>query len=334
VTVVGAGAWGTAFAQICADAGSAVRVLTRDAALAGDISAGANPRNYPGVELPPMQGVTDPAEALDGAQFVAMAVAAQAMGGAADRLAKHIPPDAVVASLAKGIEVGTGRRVSEVLAGALDLPPERVAAVSGPNLAGELILRQPSATVVACADESQARRLAAAMATAYLRPYTNPDLVGVEVCGAMKNIVALAVGAARAMGFGLNTASTLMTRGLAEITRLGLALGADLETFAGMAGFADLAATCLSPLSRNHRVGEALGRGATVAEAVAAAGGPAEAVQTCLAVQALAQAKGVDVPITDGVVAVLHRGVPAAQMGRELLSRPFRTEGSRYLPWS
>ncbi|MDR2453685.1 MAG: NAD(P)-dependent glycerol-3-phosphate dehydrogenase [Bifidobacteriaceae bacterium] len=333
VAVVGGGAWGTAFAQICADAGSEVRVLTRDAALARALSAGSNPRNYPGVALPPLEGCVEPARALAGADFVAVALGAQRAGRAVAELAALIPPQAVVASLSKGIEVASGRRMSQVLADAANLPPERVAAVSGPNLAGELILRQPSATVVACADEAVARALAGAIAAPYLRPYTNPDLIGVEIAGALKNIVALAVGAAQAMGFGLNTAATLMTRGLAEMTRLGLALGADLETFAGMAGIADLVATCLSPLSRNHRVGEQLGRGATVAAAVAAVGGTAEAVESCLAAQALAQERGVDVPITNSAVAVLHQGMPVADMGRELLARPFRSEGSRYLAW-
>jgi glycerol-3-phosphate dehydrogenase (NAD(P)+) len=333
VAVIGAGAWGTAFAQLSADAGAQVRVLTRDAELARALSAGANPRDYPGAELPPMAGCVDPAQALDGADFVAVAVSAQAVGGVMAGLARFVPSTAVLVSLSKGVEVGTGRRMSQVLHDAVHVPPQRVAAVSGPNLAGELIRRQPSATVVACPDEAAARALARAMATGYLRPYTNTDLVGVEICGAMKNIVALAVGAAQAMGFGLNTAATLMTRGLAEITRLGLALGADLETFAGMAGIADLAATCLSPLSRNHRVGEELGRGTPVPDAIAAVGGTAEAVQTCLAVQGLARDRGVDVPITDGVVAVLHQGVPVAQMGRELLARPFRSEGSRYEAW-
>jgi glycerol-3-phosphate dehydrogenase (NAD(P)+) len=310
-----------------------VRLLTREAALAEAISAGQNPRNYPGHTLPPLEATTDPQRALDGAEYIGVAVSAQSAGPALAALAPLIGPAAVVISLMKGIEVRSGRRLTEVLADAAHLTPERIAAISGPNLAGELIRRQPSATVVACADEAVARRCASVIATPYLRPYTNPDLVGVEICGAMKNIVALAVGAAQAMGYGLNTAATLMTRGLAEMTRLGLAVGADLETFAGMAGIADLTATCLSPLSRNHKVGVGLGQGLSVAEAVAAAGGTAEAVQTCLAVQAMAVRAGVDVPITDGVVAVLHQGVPVAQMGQELLARPFRSEGSRYLAW-
>ncbi|MDR3106766.1 MAG: NAD(P)-dependent glycerol-3-phosphate dehydrogenase, partial [Bifidobacteriaceae bacterium] len=290
-------------------------------------------RNYPAIDLPPIAASTDPAWALEGAELVAVAVAAQSSARAVAALRPHIMADAVVASLIKGVELGTGRRMSEVLADAAALAPERVAVVSGPNLAGELIRRQPSATVVACVDEAVARRLAAAMATSYLRPYTNTDVVGVEICGAMKNIIALAVGAAQGMGFGLNTCATLMTRGLAEMTRVGLALGADLETFAGMAGFGDLAATCLSPLSRNHQVGRKLGEGMTVAQAIAATRGTAEAVETCLAIQTLARAAGVDVPITDGVVAVLHQRVAVEQMGRELLARPFRSEGSRYLAW-
>jgi glycerol-3-phosphate dehydrogenase (NAD(P)+) len=280
-----------------------------------------------------MAASTDPAWALDEAEFVAVAVGAQQAAPTVAGLSSRIPPGAVVGSLMKGVELGTGRRMSQVLADSAGLPPERVAAISGPNLAGELIQRQPSATVVACVDESVARRLAGAMATPYLRPYTNPDVAGVEICGAMKNIVAFAVGAAKGMGFGLNTCSTLMTRGLAEMTRVGLALGADLETFAGMAGFGDLAATCLSSLSRNHQVGHRIGEGMTVPEAIAATKGTAEAVQTCLAVQSLARSVNVEVPITDGVVAVIHHGQDAIQMGRELLSRPFRSEGSRYLPW-
>ncbi|MDR1188302.1 MAG: NAD(P)-dependent glycerol-3-phosphate dehydrogenase [Bifidobacteriaceae bacterium] len=333
IAVVGAGAWGTVFAQICADAGSEVRLLTRDAELAAELGRGANSRNYPGMDLPLIAASADPAWALDGAEAVAIVVAAQSAAGVVTGLRSHIPPDAVVASLIKGVELGTGRRMSQVLADSAGLGADRVAVVSGPNLAGELIRRQPSATVVACADETVARRLAAAMATGYLRPYTNTDLVGVETCGAMKNIIALAVGAARGMGFGLNTCSTLMTRGLAEMTRVGLAQGADLETFAGMAGFGDLTATCLSSLSRNHQVGHRIGQGMTVEEAVAATRGTAEAVQTCLAVQSLARSIGVEVPITDGVVAVIHEGMDAGEMGKQLLARPFRSEGSRYLAW-
>ncbi|MDR2113782.1 MAG: NAD(P)-dependent glycerol-3-phosphate dehydrogenase [Bifidobacteriaceae bacterium] len=334
VAVLGAGAWGTVFAQICSDAGSNVSLLTRDRELAHAIGAGENPRNYPGVALPPIAASVDPAQVLEGADFVAVAVAAQQAGRFLASLAELIPPHALVVSLIKGIELGTGRRMSEVFAEAAQLPPERIAAVSGPNLAGELVQRQPGATVVACADESQARRLAAVIATPYFRPYVNPDLVGVEICGAMKNIIAVAVGAAQGMGLGLNSCATFLARGLAETTRLGLALGADVETFAGMAGLADLTATCLSPLSRNHQVGENLGRGMAVADAVAAAKGTAEAVQSCLALQALAREHGVEVPITDAVVEVLHHGVPAAEMGAVLLSRPFRSEGSRYEVWS
>ncbi|MDR2377955.1 MAG: NAD(P)-binding domain-containing protein, partial [Bifidobacteriaceae bacterium] len=225
VAVIGAGAWGTVFAQICQDAGGQVRLLTRDAALAAELRRGANPRNHPGVELPRLAAGVDPAAALDGAELVAVAVAAQSAARAVAGLAGHLPDDAVVASLIKGVELGSGRRMSEALTKAAGLAPERVAVVSGPNLAGELIRRQPSATVVAAADQSVARFVAGAVATPYLRPYTNADVVGVEICGAMKNIVALAAGAAQGMGYGMNALATLMTRGLAEMTRVGLALG-------------------------------------------------------------------------------------------------------------
>jgi glycerol-3-phosphate dehydrogenase (NAD(P)+) len=335
VAVVGAGAWGTVFAQICADAGTPVRLLTRDAALAEAITANhVNDRNYPGVRLPDaVTAGTDPAWAFEGADVIAVAVGAQTLGDTVRGLAGDIGPEAVVASLVKGIERGSGRRMSQVIADAAGLPPGRVAAVSGPNLAGELVQRQPGATVVACPDEAVARRVGQVFATEYMRPYSNPDVTGVEVCGAVKNIIALAIGAACGMGLGLNTQATMLTRGLAEMTRLGLALGAELETFQGMAGVGDLAATCLSPLSRNHQVGVHLGQGRTVAEAVAATKGTAEAVETAPAVRDLARGLGVEMPITEGVVAVIHEGMDAARMGHLLLTRPYRSEGSRYEAW-
>jgi glycerol-3-phosphate dehydrogenase (NAD(P)+) len=333
VCVIGGGAWGTVFGQLLVDAGAEVALVTRDAELAQQISRGENPRNYPGVELAGIAATANPAEGLAGAELVLIAVGAQTAREVVTAIQPLIPAEAVVASLIKGIEVGSGQRMSEVLAQAGGLDADRVAVVSGPNLAGELLLREPSATVVACTDEAQARRVASRIATPYLRPYTNPDVVGVEICGAMKNIVAMAVGAARGLGYGYNTCATLMTRGLAEMTRVGLALGADLETFAGMAGFGDLAATCFSARSRNFQVGNHLGQGLSIEAAITATKGTAEAVSTSLAVQAVARKHGVDVPITDGVVAVTHGGVNVKEMGRELLARPFRSEGSRYLAW-
>jgi glycerol-3-phosphate dehydrogenase (NAD(P)+) len=293
-----------------------------------------NERNYPGHPRPAgIDATSDPSLALAGANLVALAVGAQGLAATVDQLREHIAPGAVLVSLAKGIEVGTGRRMSQVIQDQAGLPPDRVAVISGPNLAGELIRRQPGATVVASQDESVARRVGAAFATEYMRPYTNPDVVGVEVCGAVKNVIALAGGAAQGMGLGLNTQATMLTRGLADMTRLGLAMGANLETFQGMAGVGDLAATCLSPLSRNHQVGVRLGQGLSVADAVAATIGTAEAVQTSLAVLGLANQFGVEMPMTEGVVAVAHGGMDAVTMGHQLMTRAYRSEGSRYEVW-
>jgi glycerol-3-phosphate dehydrogenase (NAD(P)+) len=293
-----------------------------------------NPRNVPGVQLPGgVSATSDAATALPGADLVVVALKAQQARAVVADLAGLIEPHTVVASLMKGIEQGTGRRMSQVLAEATGIDLGRVAVVSGPNLAFELASRQPSATVVACADEAVGRATAKMFATNYLRPYTNPDVVGVEVCGAVKNVIALAVGTAQGQGYGMNTLATLMTRGLAEMTRLGLAMGANLETFAGMAGFGDLAATCLSARSRNHAVGVKLGEGLSVEQARATVGGTAEALDSAAAIAALARSVGVEMPITEGVVAVVLGRVGVGAMGRELLARPFRSEGSKYQAW-
>ncbi|MCL2803696.1 MAG: NAD(P)-dependent glycerol-3-phosphate dehydrogenase [Micrococcales bacterium] len=335
VAVIGGGAWGTVFSQICADAGSSVCLLTRDPKVAKAINqTRRNPRSVPDLELPSgIEATTDPARALAGAFLVAVALKSQQARAVLGELVQLLEPGASVVSLMKGIEQGTTSRMSQVLAEVTGFDPSRVMVISGPNLAMELALRQPGATVVACPDEAAARAAATAFATPYLRPYTNPDVVGVEICGTVKNVVALAVGAAQGLGYGMNTSATLMTRGLAEMTRLGLALGADLETFAGMAGFADLAATCLSPKSRNHSVGLRLGEGMSVPEALAATAGTAEAIESAPAIAALAKSVGVEMPITAGLVAVVRGEVDVVTMGRELLARPFRSEGSRYEAW-
>ncbi|MCL1898250.1 MAG: NAD(P)-dependent glycerol-3-phosphate dehydrogenase [Micrococcales bacterium] len=336
VAVIGGGAWGTVFARICADAGASVCVLEADSAVVQSINHhSVNQRSVPHMPLPShVQATTDPAEALAGAELVAVALRAQQARGILADLASQMPPNAVVMSLMKGLEQGTMARMSQVLGETLGLPEQRVAVLSGPNLAMELAERHPGATVVACQDEAVAREVGAVFATEYWRPYSNPDVVGVEVCGVVKNVVALALGAAKGMGYGMNTLATFMTRGLAEMTRLGLALGADLETFSGMAGVGDLVATCLSSLSRNHSVGLALGQGLSMDQALAQIGGTAESITSAPAVLDLATSMGVEMPITEGVVAVVQGGASVAEMGRRLLTRPYRSEGARYEPWS
>ncbi|WP_149202741.1 NAD(P)H-dependent glycerol-3-phosphate dehydrogenase [Actinotalea subterranea] len=327
--VLGTGSWGTTFAAVLADAGRDVTLWGRRPEVCEQITTlHRNDAYLPGVQLPDaVRATTDTAQALRGAEIVAVAIPAQSVRATLEPLAGLIEPDALVVSLMKGVELSSDRRMSEVVAQALDVPAERIAVVSGPNLAREIAERQPTATVVASTSEETARRVAAACASSYFRPYTNDDVVGVELCGAVKNVIAVAVGIAQGSGFGHNTMATVITRGLVEITRLGLALGADAETFSGLAGMGDLVATCASPLSRNHTLGVHIGQGMSLAEAVAATGGTAEGVKSSTSVLELAGTVGVEMPITAAVVAVLHHGLPVSEMAQLLLARPHKAEG-------
>ena len=327
--VLGSGSWGTTFGAVLADAGCDVVLWGRDATTARTISAEHRHDRYlAGIDLPDgLRATTDAHEALAGAALVCVAVPAQHAREILTALRPHVPRDAVVVSLMKGVELSTDERMSEVIREVLDLPASQVAVVSGPNLAREIAERQPTATVVASESELTAQFVAGACATPYFRPYTNTDVVGVELCGAVKNVIAVAVGIAQGRGLGNNTTATVITRGLVEITRLGLALGADAETFSGLAGMGDLVATCASPLSRNHSLGVHMGQGKTLAEAVEATGGTAEGVKSSSSVLDLAERAGVDMPITAAVVAVLHHGLPVDEMARMLLSRPHKAEG-------
>jgi len=326
--VVGAGAWGTTFASVLADAGSDVTLWGRDEAVVRDVQEfGRNERALPGLTLAAgIRGTTDAAEALHDASIVAVAVPAQRAREIVAPLRDLIPPDAVVVSLMKGIEVGSHARMSEVLMDVLGLGRDRVAVVSGPNLAREIALRQPTATVVASASHDTAAIVAEATASGYFRPYTNSDVVGVELSGAYKNVIAVSVGIADGLGFGHNTTATVITRGLAEITRLGLALGARMETFSGLAGMGDLIATCASPLSRNHMLGSHIGAGLSLDDAIARTGGTAEGVKTSLSIRELAVAVGVDVPICEAVIAMLAGDLPLEDVLGTLLSRPRKAE--------
>ena len=238
----------------------------------------------------------------------------------------HLGDGAVLVSLMKGIEQGTTLRMSEVAAEVAGIPAQRVAVVSGPNLAREIALRQPAATTVACPDEPTAERLADGCNTAYFRPYWTTDVVGTEIGGSVKNVIALANGMAVGMGFGENAQSSLITRGLAEMTRLGIALGASPLTFLGLAGIGDLVATCQSPLSRNRSFGERLGQGMTLDEATAVTTQTCEGVKSCQSILDLATAHGVDMPITEQVVQVVHHGLDPRHMLRSFMSRATQPE--------
>lgn len=326
--VLGAGSWGTVFAKVLAEAGTEVTLWGRRPELVNAINERhENPDYLPGITLPDgLRATADPAEAIDGARYIMLAVPAQTLRANLAELAGNLPSDAVLVSLMKGVELGTCKRMSEVIREVADVPEHRVAVVSGPNLAREVARGQPSAAVVACTDEPTAQALQAACTTPTFRAYTNTDVVGCELGGAVKNVIALAVGMAVGMGFGDNVRATLMTRGLAEIARLGAALGADQHTFAGLAGMGDLVATCSSPLSRNRTFGENLGRGMSLAETIAATKQTAEGVKSSESVLALARKHNVEVPITEVVVAVMHDGLPPAEAGRLLMSRTPKPE--------
>ncbi|MFB7475523.1 NAD(P)H-dependent glycerol-3-phosphate dehydrogenase [Kitasatospora sp. NPDC056184] len=326
--VFGTGSWGTAFAMILADAGCEVTLWGRRQELADAVNAThTNPDYLPGVRLSDaIRATTDPAEALAGADFAVLAVPSQTLRENLAAWAPLLEPQTVLVSLMKGIELGTVKRMSEVVAEVAGVGPERIAVVSGPNLAREIANRQPAASVVACTDEAVAKRLQAACHTPYFRPYTNTDVIGCELGGAVKNVIGLAVGMADGMGLGDNTKATLITRGLAETTRLGLALGAEPYTFAGLAGMGDLVATCSSPLSRNHTFGINLGRGMSLAETIAATRQTAEGVKSCESVLDLARRNGVDMPIVEAVVDVVHNGRPTQEALQALMSRSAKPE--------
>jgi glycerol-3-phosphate dehydrogenase (NAD(P)+) len=326
--VMGSGSWGTAFAMVLADAGTEVVLWAKDPALAEQINlTHQNAAYHPGIELPPTLWATpDPAEAMADTDFVVLAIPSQVLRPNLHAWAPHVPPGAVLVSLMKGIELGTSKRMSEVVGEVAAVEPERVAIVSGPNLAREIMQRQPAATVVACIDETNAKRLQQACLTPYFRPYTNTDVVGTEMGGAVKNVIALANGVAAGLGFGENAQASLITRGLAEMTRFGVALGADPLTFAGLAGVGDLVATCTSPLSRNRTFGVNLGRGMTPAQATEAMKQTCEGVKSCRPILELAVAHGVDMPITDAVVQAVHEGLAPREMARMLMTRDAKSE--------
>jgi glycerol-3-phosphate dehydrogenase (NAD(P)+) len=328
VAVMGSGSWGTAFGVVLADAGAEVALWGLDQQLAEEITrTHENTRYHPGIELPwTMWATTDAERALAGADIVVFAVPSQTCRENLAHWGSLLPKDSLLVSLMKGIELGTTQRMSEVIMEAADVPQDRVAAVSGPNLAREIMMRQPAATVVACTDESHAKMLQRATMTAYFRPYTNTDIVGVELAGALKNVIALANGIAVGMGFGDNTQASLITRGLAEEARLGAALGADPATFAGLAGLGDLVATCTSPLSRNRTFGENLGKGMTVDEVVAVTKQTAEGVKSCRSIHELAKKHDVYVPITDNVVKVVHEGMSPRDMLMSFMTREGKAE--------
>ncbi|BCT76564.1 glycerol-3-phosphate dehydrogenase [NAD(P)+] [Sinomonas cyclohexanicum] len=334
VAVMGAGSWGTTFAKVLGDAAAShgtdrsIRVWGRSADVVRDIGRHRNAKYLDDIALPEcITATTDPAEALEGAELVVLAVPSQSLRGQLSAWGAHVPRSAVVLSLMKGLEIGTDKRMSEVIAELTGLPPRQIAVLSGPNLAMEIARSQPTGAVVACADHDTAQWIAESSTAPYFRPYMSSDVVGVEIGGIVKNVIALAVGICEGKEMGDNTKATVITRGLAETTRLAMALGGDLTTMSGLAGLGDLVATCSSKLSRNHSAGSLLGQGLSVDEVGARMTQIAEGIKSAPAVLELAKRHGVDMPITAGVVAVLRGQLPVDQLEPLLLARQLKSEG-------
>lgn len=328
IAVMGSGSWGTAFSLVLADAGNDIVLWGRRPELADAINAThQNPDYLPGIELPEsIRATTDSGEALSGADVVVFAVPSQMLRENLQTWGTTIETQSILVSLMKGIELGSKKRMSEVIAEVTGASADRIAVLSGPNLAKEIAKREPAASVIASSDENTAQLLQKLSHTGSFRPYTNTDVVGCELAGATKNIIALAVGVCDGLGFGDNTKASVITRGLAETARLGKAMGADERTFSGLAGMGDLVATCSSPLSRNRTFGEQMGRGLSVAEIAAATRQVAEGVKSVKPLAELAHQHEIDMPIVDAVHALIDEKVSAKEMVKALITRTAKSE--------
>ncbi|MFT4082432.1 MAG: NAD(P)H-dependent glycerol-3-phosphate dehydrogenase [Nocardioides sp.] len=328
VAVFGAGSWGTAFSVVLADAGNEVTMWARREELAAAITERhENPDYHPGVRLAETITAThDVEEAVAGADVVVFATPSQTLRDNLLDWAPYLPEGAPLVSLMKGVELGSLERMSEVIAHVTGAGPDRIAVVSGPNLSPEIVRREPAAGVVACADEEVAKTLQARMHSAAFRPYTSTDVIGCELGGAYKNVVAIAVGMAAGRGFGDNSRASVITRGLAETARLAMKLGANPITLMGLAGLGDLVATCSSPLSRNRTFGERLGQGQSTEEIVGSSHQVAEGAKSCRPLRELAARNGVDAPLAEYVDAVVAGKMTVSEVLDSMLERPTKAE--------
>lgn len=327
VAVIGGGSWGTTLALVAARSGRAVTIWGRDQTVTAAIEADRrHPRRLPGVELPvAVRATGDLAEACAGAVLIVLAVPSQATREVSRRMAPFVG-DATLLSAAKGLERGSLKRLTDVIRE--ELPQDagdQVCALSGPNLAKEIANGKPAASVVA-GPALAAGRARDLLTSSQFRCYTNRDLIGVEIGGALKNVIAIGAGIGDGLGAGDNAKAAFLTRGIAEIARLGIALGAEPLTFAGLAGIGDLMATCASPLSRNRQLGHALAEGRGLAEIQAALGEVTEGVTTTEAARELGRRTGVELPITEQVYAVLFEGKPPLDAIADLMRREAKDE--------
>jgi len=321
ISVLGTGQWGSALAQILCDAGNDVLIWGRNTGVVDEInSRHTNTNSLPGIALPPnLKATADISVAMQHAQMLVLAIPAQSLRANLQQWSKFFNKDIPIVSSLKGIEVSTQLRMTEVIQEVIGIPEEKLAIITGPNLAREVILRQPAGAVAASVSQELADLVAKAFNNSYFRVYTSNDVIGCELAGAAKNVIALAVGMAIGMGFGENTQSLVITRGLNEVTRLGIARGAMPLTFVGLAGVGDLLATCGSPLSRNRSFGEALGRTGSMQSARADVSSTVEGVSTAKAVVDLAHLVGVEAPIMEAVYEVVSNNITPEQAIRSLM---------------
>ena len=324
--VVGAGAWGTALADLLARNGHPVVLWAHEPDVAASINeAHENRRFLAGVPLAPaVRATTDLAEALDGASLVCLATPSHVLRSIVRSGVSHLARGAIVCVASKGIETGSLELMSDVVAE--EAPGHSVVALSGPSFAAEVVARQPTAIVAASDDDAASAIVQEAFSNTHFRVYTHDDIIGVELGGSLKNVMAVAAGIVEGVGLGFNSRAALITRGLAEMTRLGNALGAKPATFAGLAGMGDLVLTCTGSLSRNRAIGVAVGQGATLAEALAGKETIAEGVTTTRSAHALAAREGVEMPIVATVHRILFDGHPARLAVAELMTRELRAE--------
>ena len=328
IAIVGDGAWATVCAIMLCQNGLTVRLWSPFAAAAEELRTLRQNRKYlPDVALPKSLEITgDDVHALAGADWVLQAIPTQFIRGAWQRLAPHCPPGLPICSVAKGIENHTLLRPTQILLDVLGGESSRVAALSGPSIAPEVARGLPATVVAAGEDAKFVERVQTSISRPYFRVYTNNDLTGVELAGATKNVIAVAAGVLDGLAMGDNAKAALLTRGLVEITRLGLALGAQRETFFGLAGMGDLVTTCISPIGRNRSFGEAVGRGKSVQGALAESHGVVEGVPTTASVMELAKRAGVHMPITQATYEVLFTGRSPRDAIASLMNRPLKAE--------
>lgn len=320
IAVMGAGSWGTTFAKVIADGGNDVVLWARRPELAEDINTThRNPDYLPGINLPVnLTADSDAAAVLADADLVYISVPSQSLRLNLQEWGSHIAPKAILVSLMKGVEQGSGLRMSEVIADVTGFPADQIAVISGPNLAAEIAKAEPTASVAASVSAETASIVAAASTNSYFTTFTNTDVIGTEFGGILKNLIAVAIGIVNGVGYGENTKASIMTRGLAEISRFAVDHGADPMTMVGLAGLGDLIATCESPLSRNHRAGEMLGQGFSKREVLKRMQQTAEGLSSVAPVLELARAKGIPMPIVEQVQAVIDGKMPPRDIAPQL----------------